>query len=85
MKKFVEQQVTREGYSTASEYVRALIRQDQDQRVQQKLEAKLLEGIASGKPTEMKRKDWDEIRELVIKRHQNREGAMARRLDAKKN
>lgn len=44
LKEFVDEQVTRRGYGTSSEYVRELIRRDQD-RLQ--LRGLLLEGAAS--------------------------------------
>ena len=44
LKDFVEDQVSARGYSTSSEYVRDLIRKDQDR---QRLRALLLEGAAS--------------------------------------
>jgi antitoxin ParD1/3/4 len=44
LKSFVDEQVTSRGYGTSSEYVRDLIRKDQDR---QQLRALLLEGAAS--------------------------------------
>jgi antitoxin ParD1/3/4 len=44
LKNFVDEQVERRGYSTSSEYVRELIRKDQDR---QQLRNLLLEGAAS--------------------------------------
>ena len=44
LKQFVDQQVGQRGYSTSSEYVRELIRKDQDR---QRLRGLLLEGAAS--------------------------------------
>ncbi len=44
LKSFVDDQVVARGYGTASEYVRELIRKDQDR---QHLRALLLEGAAS--------------------------------------
>ena len=43
----VEQQTARGGYSSTSEYVRGLIREDRDRREQAALESKLLEGLAT--------------------------------------
>ncbi len=48
MKTFVEQELDRGGYMTASEYFRDLVRAEQRRRVQEKLEGLLLEGIQSG-------------------------------------
>ena len=44
LKSFVDQQVRSRGYSSSSEYVRELIRRDQDR---QRLRGLLLEGAAS--------------------------------------
>lgn len=44
LKSFVDEQVTSRGYGTSSEYVRELIRKDQER---QHLRALLLEGAAS--------------------------------------
>lgn len=44
LKSFVDQQVRSRGYSSSSEYVRELIRKDQDR---QRLRGLLLEGAAS--------------------------------------
>lgn len=44
LKSFVDEQVAERGYSTSSEYVRELIRADQDR---QKLRNMLLDGAAS--------------------------------------
>lgn len=49
LKEFVDEQVSQRGYGTSSEYVRELIRKDQDRT---HLRSLLLEGAASrpGKP-----------------------------------
>ena len=60
MKAFVEAQMTQEGYASASEYLRALIREAQKRQAKQVLEAKLLEGL-QGPAVKMTRKDWDSI------------------------
>ena len=44
LRSFVDEQVTKRGYGTSSEYVRELIRRDRDR---QRLRALLLEGAAS--------------------------------------
>lgn len=51
LKSFVDEQVTQRGYGTSSEYVRELIRKDQDR---QHLRSLLLEGAGSapGEPTD---------------------------------
>jgi antitoxin ParD1/3/4 len=60
MKRFVEAQMAQEGYASASEYLRALIRDAQKRHAKQELEAKLLEGL-HGPTVKMTRKDWDSV------------------------
>jgi antitoxin ParD1/3/4 len=60
MKSFVEAQMAEEGYASASEYLRVLIREAQKRRAKQELESKLLEGM-QGPAVKMTRKDWDSI------------------------
>jgi len=62
LKEFVEGQVDSGRYSSVSEYVRDLIRDDEKRKAQEKLEALLVEGIQSGEATEMTRQDWSDIR-----------------------
>ncbi|MEO8096512.1 MAG: type II toxin-antitoxin system ParD family antitoxin [Acidobacteriota bacterium] len=72
LKEFVDHQVESGRYSTVSEYVRELIRDDEKRRSQEKLESLLLEGLQSGKPTEMTRQDWSEIRAEALKQFEAR-------------
>jgi antitoxin ParD1/3/4 len=60
MKAFVESQMAQDGYASASEYLRALIRDDQKRRAKQALERKLLEGL-QGPAVPLDRKEWDSI------------------------
>ena len=69
LKDYVLEQVAGGGYSTASEYVRELIRADQKRKAREKLEALLLEGLESGEPKEMTAEDWAELRRRVWQRH----------------
>ncbi len=62
LKSFVDEQVAGRGYGTSSEYVRELIRHDQDR---QRLRGLLLEG-ASSPPTEpVDQAYFDGLRERV--------------------
>jgi antitoxin ParD1/3/4 len=72
MKVFVQSQVVQRGYSSASEYIRELIRADQDERVWTALESEILKGLQSGKPTPMTQEDWKTIRQEVRRRHAKR-------------
>jgi len=49
MKAFIDERLHDDGYGTASEYVRELVREDQKRREEQKLEALLLKRLGSGK------------------------------------
>ena len=75
LKDYVEGQVQAAGYSTPSEYVRELLRQDQQRRAEQKLEALLLEGLNSGDPIEITPEYWENKRRQLIERHARKTGA----------
>jgi len=68
MRAFIEEQTKTGGFSTASEYLRSLIREDQKRRGQQRLEELLLQGLESGGPERLGPEDWDDVRRRV-KRH----------------
>ena len=68
LKSFVQRQVERRGYSSVSEYVRDLIRGDQESQAIAMLEAEYLKGLESGPATPMTQQDWQEIREEVRRR-----------------
>ena len=69
LRSFVEDRVANSAYTSASEYVRELIRKDREQHsTQARLEGMLLEGLASGPASEWTEKDWAAIRESVAKR-----------------
>ena len=57
MKAFVEAEMAQEGYASASEYLRTLIRDAQKRRAKRELEAKLREALESGPATPMTRED----------------------------
>ena len=67
MRAFIDEQITQGGYSTASEYIRDLIRQAQKQAAQEKLDSLLLEGLESGKSIEVTDEWWQEKQERLIK------------------
>lgn len=67
MRKFIESEVKRGGYSTPSEYVHALVRAEQKRNAENHLERLLLHGQGSGPATAMTRKDWDDIRRRVLR------------------
>ena len=61
LKDFVDRQISSGRYSTASEYVRELIREDEKRKAEERLEALLLEGL-QGQESELTREDWTAIR-----------------------
>ena len=69
MRAFIEQKIAQGGYSTASEYIRQLVREDQKRAAQERLGQLLLEGIDSGPSGEMTHGDWEELRRRVWQRH----------------
>ncbi len=68
MKAFIEAQMAQEGYASASEYLRTLIREAQRRRAKQELEAKFREALESGPSTPMTREDWDSIEREALER-----------------
>jgi antitoxin ParD1/3/4 len=72
LKEFVDDQVGSGRYSSVSEYVRDLIRDDERRKAQEKLEALLMEGIQGGESTEMTRQDWKDIRTEAVKQFEAR-------------
>lgn len=71
LKDFVEEQVGSGRYSSASEYVRELIREDEKRKAHDRLEALLLEGLQSG-VSEMTATDWSDIRREALKQFEER-------------
>jgi len=53
MKQYVEDQVSAGGYSSASEYVRELVRADQRRQSKDRLEQLLMNSLNSGEPIEI--------------------------------
>ncbi len=67
MKHYVERQIAQGRYSSASEYVRELIRADEKYKAEEQLEARLLEGLNSAE-SEMTPEDWQAIRGSAMAR-----------------
>ncbi len=77
MKAFVEDQAAKKGFGTVSEYVRAIIRDVQEQQAErEQLDSLLLEGLDSGPATPLTKKDWEHIRregkKLIAERQRKR-------------
>jgi antitoxin ParD1/3/4 len=65
LKEFVDHQIAEGRYSSASEYIRELIRDDEKRKAEERLETLLLEGLEGGE-TELTREDFDNIRKEAL-------------------
>ena len=65
LKEFVDHQIAEGRYSSVSEYIRELIRDDEKRKVEQRLETLLLEGLES-EESELTRQDSDGIRKEAL-------------------
>jgi antitoxin ParD1/3/4 len=74
LKRYVEEQVSAGGYSSASEYVRELLRADQQRKAEARLEELLLEGLQS-EPVEATPEYWQQLREDAVARARARKAA----------
>ena len=71
MKQYLEEQVSAGAYSSASEYVRELIREDEKRKAEERVEALLLEGL-EGEESELTSGDWKVIRKEALAGIQSR-------------
>jgi len=78
LKEYVEAQIKR-GYSTPSEYVRELIREDQKRRAREKLDALLLEGLNSGESSPVDSKFWSDLKKEAFAKLETRKKTSARK------
>jgi antitoxin ParD1/3/4 len=65
MKQYVDGQIAQGRYSSASEYVRELIREDEKRRASERLDTLLLEGLA-GTPIELTASEWKSLRQEAL-------------------
>ena len=69
LKQYIEEQVAGGTYSTPSEYVRELIREDKKRRAMEKLESALLDGLSSGRAMEIDAGYWATKRKELRDKH----------------
>jgi antitoxin ParD1/3/4 len=62
LKEFIDAEVQTKGYGNVSEYVRGLLRAAQAKDADTRLEALLLEGLASGKDSALTTDFWRELK-----------------------
>jgi antitoxin ParD1/3/4 len=67
LKQFVDEQISTGRYSSASEYLRELIRADEKRKAEVQLEGKLLEGLNSAEH-ELKPAYWSALRKEALDR-----------------
>lgn len=72
MKGYVEAQIDGGSYGNTSEYIRDLIRHDQERRELRAVEAKVLEGLRSGPSKPWTAKEKNKIRAAVKKQADKR-------------
>jgi antitoxin ParD1/3/4 len=58
---FINERIKARGFQTVSEYVRSLIRADQEEAARQQLEAKLLEAVERGNYKELTPEFWEQV------------------------
>jgi antitoxin ParD1/3/4 len=66
MRDFISEQVKKEGYLTAHDYILNLISEAQKKVEQQRLEQLLLEGLNSGTPIEVTDEWWENKRHQLV-------------------
>jgi antitoxin ParD1/3/4 len=79
LREWIEAQIKRGRYGNASEYVRDLIRRDQERQAQERLEALLLDGVKSGPASYLTERDWAELRTDVAERLEKRRDARVKK------
>ena len=65
LEEFIKERVEEQGFHTVSEYVRSLIRADQERATRQKLESLLLEAVERGDYREATPDFWKRLQDLA--------------------
>jgi antitoxin ParD1/3/4 len=68
LKGYIKERMEEVHYDNASDYIRAIIREERRRREEKKLEQMLLEGINSGPGVEYGTKEWDAFWEGIYAR-----------------
>jgi antitoxin ParD1/3/4 len=76
LKTFIDEQLATKGYGNVSEYFRSLLREAQEREEEARLEALLLEGIATGgEDIPLTRTFWKDLKSEALdlaKKHRSR-------------
>ncbi len=67
LRAFAEERASH-GFSSASEYIRELIRRDQKEAARERLETLLVEGLESGEPIVVTEEYWERKRQELTAR-----------------
>jgi antitoxin ParD1/3/4 len=78
LKEFVDTQIATKGYGNVSEYFRSLLREAQQNEADARLEALLLEGLASGEPIPVTKEFWTDLRAEAVRRVAERKSGKKR-------
>ena len=70
LRRYIDERVKGGTYGNTSEYLRDLIRRDQEEQAKQRLRELIQEGLASGPGRELTRADWAELRKTALARKQ---------------
>lgn len=72
MKNDVDEIIEADGYGNTSEFFRDLVRDHISKRTDRRLEELILEGLNSGPATPLTKKDFDDIKKSILKKHAER-------------
>jgi antitoxin ParD1/3/4 len=72
LKEYMDERVNEEHYATLSDYIRALVREDQKRRAEERLEKLLLEGLEAGHGAALESKEWKQFKKKVLSRAKGR-------------
>lgn len=67
LKEYVKQRTREAHYSTPSDYMRSLIREDMRRAEQERLEHELLKGLQSGPGAVMTTREWAKLRADLVR------------------
>jgi antitoxin ParD1/3/4 len=65
MRAYLEKRVKLDGFGSISDFIRALVREDQKRQAQEELERRLLAALDTSEATPMTAQDWEEIKTAV--------------------
>jgi antitoxin ParD1/3/4 len=72
MRDWVEEQVENGGFGTASEYIRQLLRAEQQRQLREQIDANLLRALDSGEPVPAHQAFWQQRSDELAKRLKQR-------------